>query len=348
VRNDESVASSEVNAYEQMTAMVLSYWVTQTIRAVADLSIADHLAHGSVTAAEIGQRENSAPDATLRLMRAAVSTGLLEADGHGRFRSTALLQTLRSDDPCSIRPLALAVTQPSHWQPWGALSTAVREGKSQAVATLGMTLFDYYQNNPSAGEEFAAYMRSMTALWGDAVAKEIDTTGIRRVVDVGGANGSLLHYLQQANPRLRGIVFDRPNMIGHARAEIMRTGFPDRTDAVGGDFFVSVPPADLYLLKFILHDWNDDECVVILQRCREAMATRGRIAIIEYDVNGQNPIAALSDLNMLALTGGRERSVEEYDALLVAAGLRRTIVRETGTPKIVIEAVATDRFATNA
>jgi hypothetical protein len=214
--------------------------------------------------------------------------------------------------------------------------------------TLGMTLFDYYENNPSQAEEFAAYMRSMTTLWGDAVAKEIDTTGIRCVVDVGGANGSLLHYLQQANPQLRGIVFDRPNMVGHARAEIKRTGFPDRTDAVGGDFFESVPAANLYLLKFILHDWNDDECVVILQRCREAMAAEGRIAIIEYDVNAENPIAALSDLNMLALTTGRERSIEEYDALLVAAGLRRTSVRETGTPKIVIEAVAADGIAADA
>ena len=134
-------------------------------------------------------------------------------------------------------------------------------------------------------------------------------------------------------------------MIEHARAQIVRTGFPDRTDVVGGDFFESVPGGDLYSLKFILHDWSDDESIVILRRCREAMAAGGRIAIIEFDIDKRNPIGTLTDMCMLALSTGKERSVEEYDALLAAAGLQRTALRETRTPKIVIEAIRADHIA---
>ena len=333
------------NTYEQMMTMVLGCWVTQTIRAVADLSIADHLAQGSLSAAEIAKREGSAPDTTLRLMRAAVATGLLESESGDRFRATPLLETLRKDDPRTLRPLALALTRPSQWRPWSEFVTAIRRGESQARATLGMTLFEYYQNNPAEAEEFSAAMRSMTSLWGDAIAKVIDTGGVQCAVDVGGANGSLLQFLQEANPALRGIVFDLPNVIEHARAQIARTGFPDRTDVVGGDFFESVPGGDLYLLKFILHDWSDDESIVILRRCREAMAAGGRIAIIEFDIDKRNPIGTLTDMCMLALSTGKERSLEEYDALLAAAGLQRTALRETGTPKIVIEAIRADHIA---
>jgi hypothetical protein len=185
-------------------------------------------------------------------------------------------------------------------------------------------------------------MRSLTSLWGESIAKVIDTEEVQCAVDVGGANGSLLQFLQQANPALRGIVFDLPNVVEHAREQIARTGFSDRTDLVGGDFFDSVPEGDLYLLKFILHDWSDDESIAILRRCRQAMVAGGRIAIIEYVVGERNPLAALTDMDMLALTTGKERSGEEYEALLRAAGLQRTALRETGTPMIVIEAIRAD------
>jgi hypothetical protein len=330
------------NVYDQMLTMVLGYWVSQTIRAVADMSIADHFAQGSLSAADIAEREHSAPDTTLRLLRAAVSTGLLESESGGRFRATPLLETLRKDDPRTLRPFALAVTGAAHWRPWSEFTTAIRTGGSQVKATLGMTLFEYYQNNPKEAEEFSAAMRSLTSLWGESIAKVIDTEEVQCAVDVGGANGSLLQFLQQANPALRGIVFDLPNVVEHARVQIARTGFPDRTKLVGGDFFESVPGGDLYLLKFILHDWSDDESIAILRCCRQAMVAGGRIAIIEYVVGERNPLAALTDMDMLALTTGKERSGEEYEALLRAAGLQRTALRETGTPMIVIEAIRAD------
>jgi O-methyltransferase domain len=182
-------------------------------------------------------------------------------------------------------------------------------------------------------------MSSVTAQWALDVTALIDTTHVSLAVDVGGANGALLGLLQQANPLLRGVIFDRPHVV----AEIAGSLISERTTVAGGDFFESVPAGDLYLLKFILHDWDDDSAVTILRRCREAMKPGGRIAIIEMivgDLTDPGQQATLMDLGMFALLNGRERSLPEYDALLEAAGLRRTVVRPTSGPQSVIEAVA--------
>jgi hypothetical protein len=331
------------DVHEQMRAMAMGYWVSQIVRAVVDLSLADHLAAEALTAAEVAEREGSAPNSTFRLMRACVAVGLLSADADGRFKGTALLATLRKDAPNSMRDLALTVTGSADWLPWGEFTTSVRSGRSQTAAVLGMELFEYLEQHPTQAREFAAGMGSLTSLWAADAAKAIDTAGISLAVDVGGATGSLLHLLQEANPTLRGIVFDRPNIVDYATDQIARKGLTARSEVVGGDFFESVPPADLYLLKFILHDWDDQRAIKVLQRCREAMTPGARIAIVEMVVGKlSNPgPAALMDLNMLAICPGQERSLAEYDALLAAAGLRRTAVYATSSPQTVIEAVAT-------
>lgn len=148
--------------------------------------------------------------------------------------------------------------------------------------------------------------------------------------------------LQDANPTLHGIVFDRPNIVGDAAAQLAQRGFPERTAVVGGDFFESIPPADLYLLKFVLHDWDDERAIKILQRCRAAMVPGGRVAIIEMVLGELNDpgLGALLDMNLLAATPGQERSLDEYDRLVAAAGLRRTALLTTTSPLSIIEAVA--------
>jgi hypothetical protein len=275
-------------------------------------------------------------------MRACVALGLLTADADGRFGSTPLLQTLTKDTPGSLRGLALAMTLPAQWLPWNEFTASVRTGHSQASAVLGMDFFEYLEQHPSQARDFSAGMSSATSLWAADAAEAIDTTGVKLAVDVGGATGSLLALLQEANPTLRGVIFDRPNIVDHAVAEIARKGLTRRTDVVGGDFFVSVPAADLYLLKFILHDWDDHSCIEILQRCREAMTTGGRVEIIEVVLGALSDPGwgALIDMNMLAVSPGQERSLEEYDALLASAGLRRTAVLATNSPQSVIQAVA--------
>jgi hypothetical protein len=201
----------------------------------------------------------------------------------------------------------------------------------------GMGLFDYLAAHPEEAKQFSGGMASLTAVWGPAIASAINTTGVKCAVDVGGANGTLLQLLQQNDPSLRGIVFDRPNIVEHAQAAIKQGGLEERTSVVGGSFFESVPAGDLLLLKFILHDWSDEECVTILENCRKAIGSEGRIAIIESIVDNAHPHAALADLAMLMVTTGKERSIDEFDSLFDAAGLKRTALYKTEAPQSVIE-----------
>jgi len=323
---------------QQMADMLMSYRVSQALRAYAELPVADHLATGPLTAAEIAQRERSAPETTFRLMRAGLTLGLLTMDSDDRFHSTPLLDTLRNDAPGSLRGMALGLTNRSSWSPWGEFVTAVRTGRSQAREVLGMNIFEYLQQNPEQSREVTGLMECVTSLWARGLAGALETSDVDLAVDVGGANGALLRLLQQCNPALRGIVFDRPDVAAAVEADVAS----DRTEVVGGDFFEAVPSADLYLLKCVLHDWDDESCVKILRRCREAMVPGGRVAIIEFligerDVPG---VAALMDLNMLAMATGKERTLAEFDALLARAGLRRTAVRTSDSPQKIIEAVA--------
>jgi predicted O-methyltransferase YrrM len=328
--------------HREMTGMIFGFCVSQIIRTAVELSLADHLAAGPLTPEAIAEREGSAPGTTFRLMRACATVGLLTADETGRFHTTPLLETLRSDAAGSLRGVALALTNSAHWLPWIKFGASVRAGHSQAHNALGMDFFDYLEHNPAQAQEFNAGLTGITAAWAMELAKLIDTSNVRRAVDVGGANGTLLTLLQEANPALHGIVFDRPNIAENAKAHVVRHGFAERTDVVGGDFFESVPAGDLYLLKFILHDWDDESCVKILRRCREAMEPGGRIAILEFVIGAHDDagLTALMDLNMLAVADGRERSLAEFDALLDRAGLRRTAVLTTESPQSLIEAVA--------
>ena len=326
------------DVHHQMADMLMSYRVSQALRAYAELSVADHLAKGPLTAAEIAQRERSAPETTFRLMRAGLMLGLLTMDSDDRFHSTPLLDTLRIDAPGSLRGMALGLTNRSSWSPWGEFVTAVRTGQSQAREVLGMNIFEYLQQNPEQSQEVTGLMECVTSLWAHGLVGALETNDVDLAVDVGGANGALLRLLQHRNPALRGIVFDRPDVAAAVEADVAG----DRTEVVGGDFFEAVPSADLYLLKCVLHDWDDESCVKILSRCREAMVPGGRVAIIEFLIGERDApgVAALMDLNMLAMATGKERTLAEFDALLARAGLRRTAVRTSDSPQKIIEAVA--------
>lgn len=333
----------KTDLHQQMADMIFGYWVSQSVRAFADLSVADHLADGPLTAVEVAAREGSAPETTFRLMRAGITLGLVTVDADQRFHATTLLNTLRSNAPGSLRGMALGLTNDAHWSPWGALVGSVRSGVSQSGKILGMHLFEYLRHHPAQAQEFTAAMEAITSLWALEVAQVLNTDGVELAVDVGGGNGALLRQLQQANAGLRGVVFDRPHVVAGVADTIAGSEFADRTEVVDGDFFEAVPVADLYLLKFILHDWSDAKCVEILSRCREAMLPGGRIAIVEFllDDLGGHGVMALMDINMLAVAAGQERSLAEFDMLLCQAGLRRIAVRRSRNPQSVIEAVAT-------
>lgn len=325
---------------EMMFRMITGFWVSQIIGVAARLDIAEHLHGGAKTADELSRLTNSEPSALFRVLRAAASVGVFQLGADNRFSVTPLGETLRSGIPGSMREMAIMQTAKGHWLPWGKLEDAVRTGQSQASATLGCELFEHYASAPEEAAAFSGAMGNLSALVASEVATHVDTSGLSRAVDVGGAEGTLIAALLAKNPSLEGVVFDLPHATATATAKLEAQGLLGRCAVVAGDFFKSVPSGDLYVLKQILHDWNDEQATMILRHCAKAMTARGRVAIVEMVIpdDGSPTPAQLMDVNMLAILPGRERTQSEYTALLAAAGLRFDRLVPTHSPFQIIEA----------
>lgn len=307
--------------------MTLGLVRVQILHAVAALNIADHLAGGARTAEEVAEQEGSHPRATYRLMRAAASLGVLSYEGERRFGLTGTGQLLRAGVPGSLRAFVLVQAGHAQWEAMGLLPDAVRQGSSQAKNALGADIFDYLARPENAGQAalFAESMADLSSLTTRGAVAAADTTGVSTVVDVGGADGQFILALMAANPTLQGQVLDLPHAVEGARREADKRGLSGRFSAVAGDFFAEVPAADLYLLKTVLHDWDDDRAAAILRTCRAAAPAGGRALIVETVIGeiGKPDFAVLSDIGMLCVTNGTERSLEEFDALFTATGWRR-------------------------
>ncbi|WP_030751470.1 methyltransferase [Streptomyces sp. NRRL F-5135] len=318
--------------------------VAQTLRALAELRIADHLAGGALSAEEVAERVGSHPRTTYRLMRAAASLGVLTHEGDRRFGLTGRGRLLRTDLPGSLRSLVLVQTSNAHWQVWKHFPEAVRSGSSQATKALGADVFEYYAR-PENAEEAALFARSMgdmSALVTKEAVAAIDAADVSTIVDVGGADGQFVLALMEANPLPRGQVLDLPHAVEGARREAGKRGLSDRFSAVAGDFFTEVPPADLYLLKTILHDWDDDQCATILRNCRSAVTEGGRAVVVEMLIGelGEPDLVTRADMGMLSITNGEERDLDEFDALFAATGWRRSKTYPVGGGYVGLELVA--------
>ncbi|OBH45958.1 methyltransferase [Mycobacterium intracellulare] len=327
-------APSGAQDYERMMTMLTGFWVTQIVSAAATFNVADHLAAGTDTAEAIAAEESIEPAATRRLIRACASLGLVTSDDGVRLTGTPLLSTLLRDDPNSLRGMVLAQAAPGHWLTWGRLPDAVRSGTGQMEAAHGTpgTIFDYLAAHPDEASHFTEAMSNLSAAAAIEIAKVVDTRGVRYALDVGGANGEVLRAMMRANPDLRGGVFDLPHIVPDAVAAARKDGLQERLNAVDGDFFEAVPPSDLYVLKYILHDWDDENCIRILRNCRAALHENGRLVVIDYLVGefGLPGLPTMMDMNMLVMNGGKERDIAEFDALFASAGLRRTAVGRAG------------------
>lgn len=329
--------------YQEMLGIISGFWVSQIVRTAAALSVPDHLANGPMTAEEIASVEASDPAATFRLLRACAALHLVTYEqASARFAGTALLDTLRRDSPHSLRDLLLVQTAPGHWRSWGRFTDSVRAGTTQFEAALGSRdIWAYFEQNPEEGQLFGAAMTNLSAPIIREAAAVIDTTDIGLVADIGGANGAFVYELLTRNPKLRGLVFDLPTALPGAEADAKSLGLRDRSQTVAGNFFDSVPAADMYLLKYIIHDWDDDSCIQILRNIRKAMLPASRVIIVEMLVGetGDPGIGTLMDMNMLAMLTGKERDLQEFDALLDAADLQRIGLTHLQPPYSVIEAV---------
>jgi len=301
------------------------------------------LAAGPKTSGELAEATDTHPLALYRLMGALASAGIFRERDHRRFELTPVGELLRSDVGGTHAPMAQLVGRPSYWQAWGDLHYAVRTGNTAFDHVHGRSVWEHRAQHPAEGEVFDYAMAARTEQFAEAALAACDFSRFAHVVDVGGGDGTLLAKILIAHLRTRGTLFDQPQTIARAQSSLTSLGLSTRCQAVGGNFFVSVPEGgDAYLLKWILHDWDDTASVDILRACRRAMKPDGTLIVFERliglpDTPSEGKFA---DLNMLVMNGGRERTRDEFADLFDQSGFRLVSVTPTSTPLFVIEGAA--------
>jgi SAM-dependent methyltransferase len=327
--------------------LIGSYRITHAIKAAAELGITDHLGERPQGAGELAARLRVNPQALYRLLRTLASIGLLAEAGDGLFTLTPVGACLRRDAPDGMRAWALCEGAEYYQGAWMNLPHALQTGENAFEHTHGAPFYQYLGRHPETGHDFSQAMLDYARLIASAVVADYDFAGARRVVDVGCSHGRLLSAILSANPTVSGVFFDRPEVIERAEGRVRGTDFAGRAELVAGDFFESLPTGgDLYILSRILMDYDDERCVRLLQNCHRAMAPGGRVLIVQLLMPEQGDAAArerlfeaaVSDLNMLVLTGGRERTEAEYRSLLGRAGFRLTRVVPSRALVSLIEA----------
>jgi len=324
--------------------MIVGKWLSQAICVAAELGIADLLKDGPQSSAELSAKTGASEDGVYRLLRALSGVGLFIESERRCFALAQLGTALRSDVPESLRGFARFVGHEINSRPWGEFLHSVKTGRPSFDHVFGAPVFDYLATRPDVAAIMNEAMTSLSLAEARAVATAYDYRNIRTLVDVGGGHGLLLAEVLRANPGLRGILFELPHALDGARALLENAGVSARCDVVGGDFFTAVPDSgDLYVMKRIIHDWDDERSIRILQNCHRAMRPGGRLLVVEVVVGSAHPshFARLLDLEMLVITqGGRERSEEEFRQLYEAAKFRVVRVMETGSPVSIVEGVA--------
>src|SRR5688572_13450901 len=307
----------------------------QAIHAAAKLGLADLVAGGPTTAAELAEATKTDRVSLDRLLRALSSLGLFAEDGPGCYRQTSLSETLRSDHPQSIRRWAMMLGARFVWEPCGELHETIHTGRPAFELVHHAPFFKYLAEHPKDAAVFNAAMSSLPAYIA-ALVEAYDFSRFERIVDVGGGHGAKLLAILSANPRLRGTLYDLPAVVAGALA-VPRGDVGDRCEIVGGDFFEGVPAgADAYLLSGIIHDWDDEAALKILRNCRRAIRPDGRLLLVETALTpSSDPSRALMDVLMMILTGGRERTEAEFRSLLRDAGFSLTRVIPTAGASIL-------------
>lgn len=324
---------------EQMNRMISGYWTTQAVYVAAKLGIADLLAQGARTVDDLAQATNVHAPSLYRLLRGLASMGVFADDGTQRFSLTPLAECLRSDVPGSQRALAI-MSGEEHYHAWGELLYSIQTGKIAFDKLYGMPVFEFLSKNLEQAKVFDAAMVGVHGRETAAMTDAYDFSVFGVLADIGGGNGSLLTTVLKKHPALRGILYDLPGVTQRALDNLKSSGVADRCTVIGGSFFESVPVgADAYLMRHIIHDWDDEKATAILRNVHQAMGQHGRLLVVEGVIPaGNGPcFGKLLDLTMLTLPGGKERTEEEYRTLFKAGGFELTRVVPTHAEVSVIE-----------
>jgi hypothetical protein len=326
-----------------LTQMITGSLASQAVYVAAKLGIADLLAGGPKDVQELAKEAEADAPSLYRVLRALASFGVFAEQPNQVFALTPTSELLLSDSPDSLRDLAIFMGEDWHWRVWGRTLYSVRTGKAAWDQVHGQDVFPYLASNPEAARIFDDAMTSLSNLAIRAVVEGFNFGGIKTVVDVAGGHGRLLTAILDANPSMLGILFDQPHVIDAAKETLERKPARSRCELATGDFFIDVPAgADAYVMKHIIHDWDDERALQILRNIKRVMHRDARVLLVETVIAASNEpdFGKLLDIEMLVSPGGKERTEIEYKELFERAGLRLTRIVSTNSPYSVIEAVS--------
>jgi hypothetical protein len=329
-------------AHIQLIQMAVAIWAARAVYAAAKLGLADLLGERALSVQELASLTQTNPQALRRLLRALASRGIFTEVGPGRFALTDLGAALRKDAPGAARATLLTLGGDWQWKAWDNFLFSLQTGKPGLLKSTGLPLFEYLTGSPEDGANFNAAMVGMHGAVGAALVQAYDFSDFRSIVDVGGGTGKLLTTVLQAHPGLRGVLFELPELLPQAQRLIESVGMAARCEVRTGDFFQSIPQGhDAYIMAHVLHDWTDEQALPILQNCRKAIPDHGRLLIVEAVLPpGDTPHhGKMMDLLMLTVTGGMERSEQEFPDLLMSAGFKLRRVVPTTTHQSIVEAI---------
>ena len=325
-----------------LTQMITGSLGSQAVYVAAQLGIADLLIDGPRHVDQLAEAAGADAPSLYRVLRALSSFGVFTELNDRVFGLSPTAELLRSDSPRSLRDLAIFMGEDWHWQVWGRTLYSVRTGKAAWAEVHGQEVFPYFAGNPEAAKIFDRAMTSLSNLAIKAVVESYDFSDIETLVDVAGGHGRLLASILESNTSVKGVLFDQAHVLEGAKDSEQIKALGARCELVSGDFFASVPAAaDGYIMKHIIHDWDDDRALQILKNIKNVMKDGGRVMLVESVItDGNQPdFGKLLDIEMLVSPGGKERTAAEYKDLFARAGLRLTRIVPTKSPYSVIEAV---------
>lgn len=308
---------------DKLKEIVYGFSISQGLYCVAVLGLADYLQDGPKTYEEIAAFAHADPGAIKRILRLLAQKGIFREDEQGRFLLTFMGEFLRTDAKESMRTEILHMLHPSSWTPWGDLLYSLKTGRAAFPKCFGTNVWEYRAQHRDVSTVFDDMTTTMSQREAEIVCQNLDMENCREIIDIGGGKGGLIAAILSRKKNLRGVLFEQSHVLTGAQELLHAAGVQDRCRIMSGDFFSSVPPGgDVYLLKSIIHNWDDEAAIAILKNCRQAMTPKARIALIESIISPQEPFRYLMDIHMLVIHGGKERTPEEFKILFDVSGFR--------------------------
>jgi len=338
--NDNDNLQTAPSPQDQLSDLIWSFTKAQLVYVAAKLEIADLLMDGPKDAKTLSTSTKINTQILYRLMRGLAWIGLVDHLPDNRFSLTPMGEYLYTESPNSLHENALSMGE-IDWPVWSTLLDIIKTGKPGFEYAFGMEIFDYFAQNEEAGSRFDRLMGKASEAVSASIIHNYDFSSVKTFVDIGGGNGTLAATILQANSHLRGIIFDLPDVIDRTNQRLQALEIADRCEAIGGDFFESVPAGgDAYIMKWILHDWPDDRCVEILKNCHAVMEKDAKLLVVEMVMPEQaspSTQAVMYDLHMLAMVDGIERTESEFRNLYSRAGFNLSQVIHTESGFSIVE-----------